>query len=62
MNAEPSWEWRWAQDQLRALRELTAQAFGERAPHVDIYDGDTPMGDRCVRVCVCPGAVAEQQS
>ena len=30
-----------AQDQLRALRELCEATFGERAPHVDIYDGDT---------------------
>ena len=35
-----------AQDQLRALRELAAAAFGDAAPAVDIYDGDTPMGDR----------------
>ena len=30
-----------AQDQLRALRELCEATFGEHAPHVDIYDGDT---------------------
>ena len=32
-----------AQDQLRALKEYLAAAFGERAPCVEIYDGDTPM-------------------
>ena len=32
-----------AQDQLRALREYLSAAFGERAPCVEIYDGDTPM-------------------
>ncbi len=32
-----------AQDQLRALREFCAAAFSERAPAIDIYDGDTPM-------------------
>ena len=31
-----------AQDQLRALRELCDWTFGEGAPFVDIYDGDTP--------------------
>lgn len=30
-----------AQDQLRALRELCNTVFGEAAPHVDVYDGDT---------------------
>lgn len=39
-----------AQDQLRALRELVAAAFGsggeEALPAVEIYDGDTPMGER----------------
>lgn len=38
------------QDQLRALRELIAAAFGsggeEGLPAVEIYDGDTPMGER----------------
>ena len=38
------------QDQLRALRELVAAAFGsggeEGLPAVEIYDGDTPMGER----------------
>ncbi len=32
-----------AQDQLRALRELCAAAFGDKAPSIDIYDGDTPQ-------------------
>lgn len=32
-----------AQDQLRALRELCAAAFGSKAPAIDIYDGDTPQ-------------------
>ena len=32
-----------AQDQLRALRGYCTAAFGDRAPCVDIYDGDTPM-------------------
>ena len=39
-----------SQDQLRALRELVAAAFGsggeEGLPAVEIYDGDTPMGER----------------
>lgn len=30
-----------AQDQLRALRQMCAAAFGEDAPHVEVYDGDT---------------------
>lgn len=30
-----------AQDQLRALRELCARVFGEAAPRIDVYDGDT---------------------
>ena len=34
-----------AQDQLRALRQMCAAAFGDDAPHVEVYDGDT------VRVC-----------
>ena len=34
---------RGVQDQLRALRELCGLAFGEGAPAIDIYDGDTPM-------------------
>lgn len=32
-----------AQDQLRALKEFCAAAFGSKAPSMDIYDGDTPM-------------------
>lgn len=32
-----------AQDQLRALKELCAAAFGDKAPCIDIYDGDTPQ-------------------
>ena len=35
-----------AQDQLRALRELCDWTFGEDAPFVDIYDGDTPKARR----------------
>jgi DEAD/DEAH box helicase domain-containing protein len=36
-----------AQDQLRALRELCAAAFGqEDGPAIDVYDGDTPMAER----------------
>ena len=35
-----------AQDQLRAIRGMCSAAFGDAAPGVDIYDGDTPMGDR----------------
>lgn len=38
-----------AQDQLRALRELVAAAFGSGEappPAVHIYDGDTPVGER----------------
>ncbi|KAL4447650.1 hypothetical protein ABPG75_004869 [Micractinium tetrahymenae] len=38
-----------AQDQLRALRELIAAAFGSgeaALPAVHVYDGDTPMGER----------------
>ncbi|BDA42593.1 probable ATP-dependent helicase hrq1 [Coccomyxa sp. Obi] len=35
-----------AQDQLRALKELCAAAFGDKAPCIDIYDGDTPQADR----------------
>lgn len=43
-----------AQDQLRALRELVAAAFGaggggeggQGPPAVEVYDGDTPMADR----------------
>ena len=30
-----------AQDQLRALRHMCAAAFGDDAPHVEVYDGDT---------------------
>ena len=30
-----------AQDQLRALRQMCAAAFGDDAPHVEVYDGDT---------------------
>lgn len=30
-----------AQDQLRALRQMCAAAFGEEAPYVEVYDGDT---------------------
>ena len=36
-----------AQDQLRALRELCESTFGERAPCIDIYDGDTARVRRC---------------
>jgi len=37
-----------AQDQLRALRELSTAAFGsEMDSRIAIYDGDTPMSDRC---------------
>ena len=32
-----------AQDQLRAMRELCAAAFGDAAPGVEVYDGDTPQ-------------------
>ena len=39
-----------AQDQLRALREACAAAFGsggeQAVPHVEVYDGDTPMAER----------------
>jgi DEAD/DEAH box helicase domain-containing protein len=39
-----------AQDQLRALRELLAAAFGsggrQHVPAVEVYDGDTPAADR----------------
>ncbi len=30
-----------AQDQLGGLRALCAAAFGDRAPVVEVYDGDT---------------------
>ena len=30
-----------AQDQLRALRQMCSAAFGDDAPHVEVYDGDT---------------------
>lgn len=47
------------QDQLRALRELVAAAFGsggeQGLPAVEVYDGDTPMGERCVP---CPRSAA----
>ena len=26
---------------MRALREMAYAAFGDRCPHVDVYDGDT---------------------
>ena len=29
------------QDQMRALREMCFAAFGDKCPHVDVYDGDT---------------------
>lgn len=35
-----------AQDQLRALRAVMHAAFGDSAPAVEIYDGDTPMSQR----------------
>ncbi|CAG9467695.1 unnamed protein product [Pedinophyceae sp. YPF-701] len=35
-----------AQDQLQALRGLVRAAFGDKAPAVEIYDGDTPMSER----------------
>ena len=30
-----------AQDQRRALQELLISAFGDHAPNVEVYDGDT---------------------
>lgn len=30
-----------AQDQLRALRQMCEAAFGDQAPCVEVYDGDT---------------------
>ena len=30
-----------AQDQLRALRQMCEAAFGDQAPYVEVYDGDT---------------------
>ena len=50
-----------AQDQLRALRELCAAAFGDAAPRVAVFDGDTAMADRWRRCtalqwgCLLPG-------
>ncbi|WIA12038.1 hypothetical protein OEZ85_012117 [Tetradesmus obliquus] len=35
-----------AQDQLRVLRQLMADAFGADAPCVQVYDGDTPHPQR----------------
>ena len=39
-----------AQDPPRALRGLVATAFGsddsQALPAVEVYDGDTPMGER----------------
>ncbi|KAL0027014.1 hypothetical protein WJX79_008750 [Trebouxia sp. C0005] len=35
-----------AQDQLRALRQMCSAAFGNDAPHVEVYDGDTSHADR----------------
>ncbi|WIA32171.1 hypothetical protein OEZ86_003020 [Tetradesmus obliquus] len=35
-----------AQDQLRVLRQLMADAFGADAPCVEVYDGDTPHPQR----------------
>ncbi|KAL3163301.1 hypothetical protein ABBQ32_009693 [Trebouxia sp. C0010 RCD-2024] len=35
-----------AQDQLRALRQMCAAAFGDDAPHVEVYDGDTVRAER----------------
>ena len=35
-----------AQDQLRALREMCFAAFGDKCPHVDVYDGDTAQACR----------------
>ena len=32
-----------AQDQLQILRHLCQLTFGDAAPHVDVYDGDTPQ-------------------
>ncbi len=32
-----------AQDQLQILRHLCKLTFGSQAPHVDVYDGDTPQ-------------------
>jgi hypothetical protein len=34
------------QDQLRSLRVLAGATLGDRAPAIDIYDGDTPQADR----------------
>ena len=42
-----------AQDQLRALRELCDWTFGEQAPSVDIYDGDTPKASTQAKFPVC---------
>ena len=39
-----------AQDQLRALRQMCAAAFGDDAPHVEVYDGDTIR----VKLCAFP--------
>ncbi|RMZ52676.1 hypothetical protein APUTEX25_000795, partial [Auxenochlorella protothecoides] len=35
-----------AQDQLRALRTLCQRVFGDAAPAVEVYDGDTPKSER----------------
>ena len=49
-----------AQDQLRALRQMCAAAFGDDAPHVEVYDGDTgrvrPQNspERGLQVCEKP--------
>ena len=43
-----------AQDQLRALRHMCAAAFGDDAPHVEVYDGDTVrVKDTCIPATVC---------
>ena len=34
------------QDQLRAMRAMLEAAFGDQAPPVDVYDGDTAQADR----------------
>ena len=50
-----------AQDQLRALRELCDSTFGERAPCIDIYDGDTARVRLC-RNSQLPGSVLKHNT
>ena len=41
LSRKPNWLQALAQDQLRALRQMCSAAFGDDAPHVEVYDGDT---------------------